>query len=699
MISFLYHSKETEKTILGIRLDEKNDVIEDSLFGHGIKISSINFTPLRYLLFKDKKVELLLTDKSIKQTEYISEEWVKSLKNRYKMLLSKKLDKPKKDPQENDSNDNGDHVFDFLKKITYGSFIQAIQLLRSIEVDALSNRRWTSRFLVPRGKYLIYSDIDDRNMSIDRRFFGRGGEIIFLMLYRSNEKIKKELAKQIERLFFTTSEADTFNQIAEKFIDKKEFESDKKENKKEPLAIAYLSVIKHSSFDQLAIDWLSILNLEALNISQKFSPLFRITALNLIRYISERSQSQIEQKSLEKIRLDEPMPLDATNGNSSDMVSLSKIYLSRIKQMVLEAVKVYIESKIDEYYEQKTKSLKEFLLSKYQLSFNSHHTKLISIKMDYYFYSIHSKKDVFLKYFKEHLEDFFHINIHQDDFLEITKVIEETYHKEKTEYLNMLKRLIDNGIDVKPNKKQYNIRIDYHQAIDDLSSSLRSILNLEISDDLVKEIFLCIDRDQFTFEHLLLKLQKYHIKVEELDIQTKKEIENIIQHHAQQKLVNSLNFVLETQFHINLSNPDIKIFEILGNTYEDRITYFIEKVQTRSRNNISGLIEPLGKDIGLINQRSGIGSWLSCSDDLLETLVLTQVKETITLSDFLSKLYDQYKIVIGPVEATKTFKNLPCDISSFEINLHSLEKRLIGLGYVKRLSDDCAFISNPHYAE
>ena len=133
-----------------------------------------------------------------------------------------------------------------------------------------------------------------------------------------------------------------------------------------------------------------------------------------------------------------------------------------------------------------------------------------------------------------------------------------------------------------------------------------------------------------------------------------------------------------------------------GGDAERMLDEFVAIAKSRSRNNISTLIEPLGKAAGFIDARQRIGSWFSASDEMLEALVLARVRTPKTITDFLADLYGRYRIVIGPREARLEFKTAPCDISSFEENLRMFEKRLTGLGYVKRLSDDCAFVSNPY---
>ena len=130
---------------------------------------------------------------------------------------------------------------------------------------------------------------------------------------------------------------------------------------------------------------------------------------------------------------------------------------------------------------------------------------------------------------------------------------------------------------------------------------------------------------------------------------------------------------------------------------EKWLSVFISDVRSRSRNNTPKLVEPLGKGAGFIASKSGSGTWFCGSDEFLEALVLARVKkDAITIDAFLSDLYERYGIIIGPVEAGKAFLKRTFDTTSFEENARELERRLTGLGFVKRLSDDCAFVSNPY---
>ena len=144
------------------------------------------------------------------------------------------------------------------------------------------------------------------------------------------------------------------------------------------------------------------------------------------------------------------------------------------------------------------------------------------------------------------------------------------------------------------------------------------------------------------------------------------------------------------------------MFEWDGNkelSPDDQVQSLIEKAKKRSHNNVQRCILPITKGIGLATTRSGVGSWFCASDSMIIALVMANVNSTCELSDFTRLLYDRYKIVIGPSEARHAFDTLPIGIKCFEENLISLEDRMRRLSLTKRLSDDCAFVTNPWHRE
>lgn len=449
--------------------------------------------PLRYLLFEDTALD------RIKKLPNCSDDdrlllLVEELNNGYKART--KLD----------------GQFNYLKdrfKGKFSAFAQAVEILRSMEIDALANRRWSSRFMAPRGPHLLFSDIDTK-FSSDRRFFGRGGEVAYLMLSRS--KLSGRVAELVKAEFFAKSDP------MDKLLAAIEPDNDDRTG---DVPMGYLPLAHHQAYDRLAYDWIAVLGLSGLPSSQKFEPLFRLTALNLVRYFMDRA-AEVGGLTDSNGKIEpEPIILDVSGGAISDMRTRSIRQLQRVRETIDEAVEAFIQDTLDG----------------------------------------------------------------------------------QPKWLNA--------------KSHHDANIRFSLAI-----------------EAIEEAFLT-------------------------SVLTKDKLSTL--------------------------TPDACL------------SAFLKKATSRSRNNISTLIEPLGKNSGFISSRRGLGTWFDATDEFLEALVMANVNsEAITIDVFLSLIFDNYRIVIGLNEATKAFSRRSFDPSSFEENAKILERRLTGLGYVKRLSDDCAFVSNPY---
>ena len=64
-------------------------------------------------------------------------------------------------------------------------------------------------------------------------------------------------------------------------------------------------------------------------------------------------------------------------------------------------------------------------------------------------------------------------------------------------------------------------------------------------------------------------------------------------------------------------------------------------------------------------------------------------------NDFVDLLFDRYGFVIGDRHAANLALTASADREMFADNLSRLEERLAGLGLVRRLSDQCAYVENP----
>lgn len=219
----------------------------------------------------------------------------------------------------------GEARFGYLKDrfTRFASFRNAVALLRSAEVESGRKRRPTSRHLAPRGPDMLAADFGEtksESANKDRRFFARGGELLFLMLNRSSRR--NELEELIPRRLLT--EGSRWNQLA-KVLQPKEQDP--------PLDfdVGYLPLPSHKAFDRIAEDWASVLSLEELPDDHVPEPLMRLTGLGIIRYMVERAAEVLGEDP-------SPIPLDMVASSTVGVKKISQDCFRRHRDMTRKAI-------------------------------------------------------------------------------------------------------------------------------------------------------------------------------------------------------------------------------------------------------------------------------------------------------------------------------------------------------------------------
>ncbi|MDQ8203344.1 hypothetical protein [Pelagicoccus sp. SDUM812003] len=134
---------------------------------------------------------------------------------------------------------------------SFDDFAEIVDLLRQTSLELASNKRWTSKFVFPYGEDSLYEDLDQKAKTNDRRFFGRTGELLYLMLSRSQKKA--ELLQLLSNHLLLKK--NPWNRIA------RTLQPEEVEESVEPRRGCYLPYRRNDSFDHLAEDWISILKL------------------------------------------------------------------------------------------------------------------------------------------------------------------------------------------------------------------------------------------------------------------------------------------------------------------------------------------------------------------------------------------------------------------------------------------------------
>ena len=106
-----------------------------------------------------------------------------------------------------------------------------------------------------------------------------------------------------------------------------------------------------------------------------------------------------------------------------------------------------------------------------------------------------------------------------------------------------------------------------------------------------------------------------------------------------------------------------------------------------------------GKELQCIIPTSGPNERFSLSEDCIRFLVLALVNpgEKMTLDMFLAKLFDKYRIIIGPAEYKEIEDNANIMLTnSFQMNLNSFQDFLKATGFLRELSDATSIVENPY---
>ncbi|MET3434422.1 hypothetical protein ABIC71_003931 [Herbaspirillum seropedicae] len=180
---------------------------------------------------------------------------------------------------------HGDTVSDitYLRQsfTSFDDFSKAIELLRSSSFESRSNKRWSSKFVFPFGPDSLYEDlqIDAKgNMSNDRRFFARTGELLYLMLTRA--KRGSELGDLLAKRLFDRSTP--MNRLTRALQGAPQLPE-------EPRVSGYLPEACNPRFDQICEDWLAILSRD-MPVYDALEHLIAITGLNMLLYFLERAK-------------------------------------------------------------------------------------------------------------------------------------------------------------------------------------------------------------------------------------------------------------------------------------------------------------------------------------------------------------------------------------------------------------------------
>ena len=178
-------------------------------------------------------------------------------------------------------------VFEDVKSLN-----DALDLLRSTEVEAYSGRRWTSRHILPLGPDMLFADVregkSEGKYNADRRFVRRSGEMLYLMLGRACSDLRKDVETLLRQRLLAQNTP--WNQLA-KLIRGGETTAGSHSEQTVELSTGYLPIPHLPVYNRLAQDWKALLSLSGKPIEDLLDPLMRLSTLHQTIYILNRSQT------------------------------------------------------------------------------------------------------------------------------------------------------------------------------------------------------------------------------------------------------------------------------------------------------------------------------------------------------------------------------------------------------------------------
>ncbi|MFN7929195.1 MAG: hypothetical protein U0Y68_14855 [Blastocatellia bacterium] len=177
---------------------------------------------------------------------------------------------------------------------SFKGFAALVQFLQATAIEGDSNKRWTSKFVFPYGPHCLYEDLDAKGKTNDRRFFGRTGELLYLMLCRSEQG--KEILSQLQQLNLVAEKEKSLAQNAkwDQIVAALQPGSDLNESRmsESPPYLPYESL---NDYRLLAKDWLNLLQCRMPGYDV-LPHIVNITGLHLTRYLINRGHQETGQQ-------------------------------------------------------------------------------------------------------------------------------------------------------------------------------------------------------------------------------------------------------------------------------------------------------------------------------------------------------------------------------------------------------------------
>lgn len=302
--------------------DQEYLEIEDKIYNNYLKVSYEQEIQVRNILYNFPELELIYRSQSSQNKKW----------DKVEEILRKKID------------DEYNYIYLRERFDRFDTFYKTVTLLRKASLGLNTKRRWTSKFLYPFSFNTLFPDLDNRKgtFSVDRRFFSRGGEVLYLMISRGKNASK--LKTIIEKIYQDNEENARWNALFQILKDNDQIHQSTKDS-----FLGFLRIEKHKIFDNLVDDLIALLENKMPN-NDYFHHVANIVAFYLVHFILVVS-AEILQESLVEGETDKIVyPVEILSSKSDHVRRASRSIYKINEELPLEALEKTLQECLDHIY-------------------------------------------------------------------------------------------------------------------------------------------------------------------------------------------------------------------------------------------------------------------------------------------------------------------------------------------------------------
>ncbi len=282
-----------------------------------VRLSHRRNLALRFLIFNNPNIGIIARDRQLTDTR----KWEDHLRDL--QVRAKKIGADSEIPEN----------FEYLRNRfdSFESYVRVIEQMRKTAIEMHSNKRWTSKFLFPFCRESLFEDLNEKNFSNDRRFFGRTGELVYLMLARSSKG--EALWKDFETLFFNK------DNVWKGIIEKLAPDSVREDSTGADSRIGYLPYPNAPEFDLMGEDIACLMSVPMPDFDV-VPHLSRLIAFHVVNYILRTGKRISEPKGDPRVFY----VLEIVGRKSDSVRRLSKNSMKSNDEITPQALSVYLET-------------------------------------------------------------------------------------------------------------------------------------------------------------------------------------------------------------------------------------------------------------------------------------------------------------------------------------------------------------------